>query len=211
MTTWKSERPRTGPETALHVARPRRWPGTMAILILTPAAMAGCSWLAQKQGTLVLLLGAFVAMVVLVIAWTMCGAGPGALVAVSGFAFMLFVGPALDDYVLDQRGLRQDAVIVKIGAYHTRHTRSDGRTCTVVPLDTAEAGSRFYDVDGTDGCGDELKTGQRVMLVTDPQDWLAPRLGTDVTGVSPSQVWISGGLLVLLEAFILYGRLRRRA
>ncbi|MGW2900787.1 hypothetical protein ACWDAO_41040 [Streptomyces sp. NPDC001212] len=183
----------------------------MAILILTPAAMAGCSWLAQKQGTLVLLLGAFVAMVVLVIAWTMCGAGPGALVAVSGFAFMLFVGPALDDYVLDQRGLRQDAVIVKIGAYHTRHTRSDGRTCTVVPLDTVEAGSRFYDVDGTDGCGDELKTGQRVMLVTDPQDWLAPRLGTDVTGVSPSQVWISGGLLVLMEAFILHGRLRRRA
>ncbi|MFJ6563430.1 hypothetical protein ACIQMV_26910 [Streptomyces sp. NPDC091412] len=211
MTTWKSERPATGTETALHVARPRRWPGTVAVLVLTPAVMVGCSWLAQKQGTLVLLLGAFLAMLVLVTAWTMCGAGPGALVAASGFAFMLFVGPALGDYVLDQRGLRKDAVIVETGIYRTRHTRADGRTCTVVPLDTAEAGSRSYDVDGTDGCGEELKTGQRVTVVTDPQGWLAPRMNTEVTGVSPSQVWVSGGLLVSMEAFILYGRLRRRA
>ncbi|MFD5472418.1 hypothetical protein [Streptomyces sp. NPDC127105] len=180
-------------------------------MIATPAAIAGCSWLAQKQGTLVLLLGSLLGMLIMVIAWTMCGAGPGALVAVSGFAFMLFVGPALDDYVLDQRGLRQDAVVVDTGTYHTKHTRADGRTCTVVPLDTAKAASRSYDVDGTDGCGEGLKTGQRVTLVTDPRDWLAPRMGTDVTGVSPSQVWISSGLLVLMEAFILYGRLRRRA
>ncbi|MFB7459821.1 hypothetical protein [Streptomyces sp. NPDC056188] len=211
MTTWKSEPATTGPETTPRMARPRRWPGTLATLIVAPAAIAGCSWLAQKQGTLALLLGAFLGMLVMVIAWVMCGAWPGALVAVSGFAFMLFVGPALDDYVLNQRGLRQDAVVVDTGTYRTKHTRADGRTCTVVPLDTAKAGSRSYDVDGTDGCGEGLKTGQRVTLVTDPRDWLAPRMGTDVTGVSPSQVWISGGLLVLMEAFILYGRLRRRA
>ncbi|MGW5127682.1 hypothetical protein ACWEQ7_27280 [Streptomyces sp. NPDC004069] len=133
------------------------------------------------------------------------------MLLLSGFAFMLFVGPALDDYVLNQRGLRRDAVIVKIGTYHTRHTRADGRTCTVVPLDTAEAGSRSYDVDGTDGCREGLRTGQSVMLVTDPQDWLAPRMSTEVSGVSASQGWISGGLLVLMEALILYGRLRWRA
>ncbi|MEV0981300.1 hypothetical protein [Streptomyces sp. NPDC049915] len=186
--------------------RSRRWPGTVGTLVVTPLALTGCAWLAQRQGTFLVVIGALLSLLVLVVAWAMCGAGPGTFVAVLGFAFGLFWGPAMNDYVLDHRGVRHDAVVVDTSSYHRKH--GEGRTCSVVPTDTAQRLS--YDVDGTDGCADGLGRGSRVTLVVDPEGWLAPRLGTEVGGVAPYLVWTSAALFAGMEAFILYGRLRRR-
>jgi hypothetical protein len=194
------------PHAAIGKKPLRRWPATVGTLLITPLAMTGCAWLAQRQGTLVLLLGAVLGMLVMVAAWALCGAGPGAFVAVFGFAFMLFVGPAMNDYVIDDRGVRHDAVIGDTSTYYRKH--GDGRTCTVVLTDTAKP--RAYDVDGIDGCDEEFESGQRVTLVLDPKGWLTPRLSSQVNGVPPYLLWTSAGLLAAMEASVLYGRLRRR-
>lgn len=185
---------------------PRRWPGTVAVLVLTPLALTGCAWLAQREGTVVMLAGAFLTLLVLVVAWVMCGAGPGTFVAVLGFAFSLFWGPAMNDYVIDHRGVRHHAVVTGTSTYYTKH--GDGRTCTVAPTDTARR--LAYDIDGTQGCADGLRRGSRVTLVVDPEGWLAPRLGSEVHGVAPYLVWTSAGVFAGMEAFIVYGRARRR-
>ncbi|MCX4882787.1 hypothetical protein [Streptomyces sp. NBC_00847] len=184
----------------------RRWPGTIGTFLVTPVALTGCAWLAQRQGTPVLLLGAFLAMVVLLGAWVMCGVGPGLGVAVSGFAFMLFVGPAMNDYVIDHRGVRHEAVVADTGSYYRKH--GDGRTCRVVLTDTPKSSS--YEVDDMTGCDDGLKPGRQVTLVADPDGWLVPRLSSEVDGVAPWLIRTCAGLLTMMEAFVLYGRLRRR-
>ncbi|MFE1295326.1 hypothetical protein ACFW6K_07960 [Streptomyces sp. NPDC058733] len=186
--------------------RPRYRTGTAALLVLVPVVLTACAWLAQGQGTLPLLTGAFLALLVLVVAWAMCGAGPGAFVAVLGFALSMFWGPAMNDYVLDHRGVRHDAVVTDTGTYYSKH--GDGRTCTVVPTDTARHPA--YDIDAAQGCTEGLRRGSRVTLVVDPEGWLAPRLDSEVTGVAPYLTWTSAGLFAGMEAFILYGRLRRR-
>jgi hypothetical protein len=186
--------------------RPRHWPGTIGTLLVTPVVLTGCAWLAQRQGTLVLILGAFLAMAVLFTAWVMCGAGPGLGVAVFGFAFMLFVGPAMNDYGIDHRGVRHAAVVAETGSYYRKH--GDGRTCTVVLTDTPK--HIAYEVDDTTGCDEDLKPGRRVTLVVDPEGWLVPRLSAEVNGVAPWLIRTCAGLLAVMEAFVLYGRLRRR-
>ncbi|MFF9811364.1 hypothetical protein ACF1G5_40865 [Streptomyces coeruleorubidus] len=127
-------------------------------------------WLAQHQGALVLA-GGFLAMLVLALAWAMCGAGPGACVAVFGFAFMLLVGLAIGDYVIDDHAVRHGAVIGDVSTYRKKH--GDGRACTVVTADTAKPGA--YEVDDLDGCDDDLREGQSVTLVVDPEGWLKSR------------------------------------
>ncbi|MGY6024993.1 hypothetical protein [Streptomyces spinosirectus] len=197
----------TKPEgAAVREGGARRWPGIVGTLVVMPVALTGCAWLAQRQGTLVLLLGAFLAMIVLLGAWVMCGVGPGLGVAVSGFAFMLFVGPAMNDYVIDHRGVRHTAVVADTGSYYRKH--GDGRTCEVVPTDTRKPGS--YEIDDTTGCDEDLKPGSQVALVVDPEGWLVPRLSSEVDGLAPWLVRTCAGLFVAMEAFVLYGRLRRR-
>ncbi|MGW7818687.1 hypothetical protein ACWGLF_11220 [Streptomyces puniciscabiei] len=84
----------TGPVASeLGAGRSHDRPGTLLLILLVPPAMIGCAWLAQRQGTLLLLTGCFLGMRVLLAAWAMCGVGAGMGVAVSRFAFMLFVGP----------------------------------------------------------------------------------------------------------------------
>ncbi|MYS93427.1 MULTISPECIES: hypothetical protein [Streptomyces] len=183
----------------------RRRLGTLGVLVFLPLALTGCAWLAQHQGPL-MLAGAILAMLSLVVAWAMCGAGPGACVAVSGFAFMLFVGPAMGDYLLNHRGVRHGAVIGDVSTYWKKH--GDGRACTVVTTDTDK--SDAYEVDDPDGCEGDLREGQDVTLVVDPEGWLKPRLSSRVNGVAPYLVWTSAGLLTATEGFVLYGRLRRR-
>ncbi|MER7841355.1 hypothetical protein ABTY98_37105 [Streptomyces sp. NPDC096040] len=195
----------TPTETAVPPRRARRWPGTVGTVVVTPLALTGCAWLAQHQGTLVMLLGAVLALLVLVLAWSMCGVGPGLGMAVSGFAFMLFVGPAMNDYAIDQRGVRHAAVIADTGTYYSKH--GDGRTCRVVLTDTPKHSS--YEVDDTTGCDDDLKPGRRATLVVDPEGWLDPRLSGEVNGVAPWLIRTCAGLLAVMEAFVLYGRLRR--
>lgn len=182
-----------------------RGPGTLGVLVFLPLALTGCGWLAQHQGPL-MLAGAFLAVLSLVVAWIMCGAGPGACVAVFGFAFMLFVGPAMGDYVINQRGVRHGAVVGDVSTYWKKH--GDGRACTVVTTDTAKPDA--YEVDDPDGCDDDLREGQSVTLVLDPEGWLKPRLSSSVNGVAPYLVWTSAGLLTATEGSVLYGRLRRR-
>ncbi|MCX4724649.1 hypothetical protein [Streptomyces sp. NBC_01306] len=179
----------------------------MGTMILGPLALAGCGWLAQRQGTLVMLLSAFLAMIVLCIAWAMCGAGPGACVAALGFALMLFLGPALNDYVMGQRGVRHDAVISGVDSYHRKHG-DDGYTCGVKRIDVAR--SAVYSVDDDSGCSKNSRPGQRVTLVEDPTGWLYPRLAGSVNGLSAGMLWTCAGLCAGMESFMLYGRLRRR-
>ncbi|MFJ8715110.1 hypothetical protein ACIRD9_18285 [Streptomyces violaceus] len=183
----------------------RRWPGTVGALVLAPLAMIGCAWLAQRQDALVVL-GAVLALLVLVIAWVMCGAGPGACVAVFGFAFMLFVGSAMGDYVINDRGVRHDAVIGDVSTYWRKH--GDGRACTAVTTDMAKP--RAYEVDDPDGCDGDLAEGQSVTLVIDPEGWLKPRLSRHVNGVAPYLAWTSVGLLAAMASAVLYGRHWRR-
>ncbi|GHG62194.1 hypothetical protein GCM10018779_30690 [Streptomyces griseocarneus] len=176
--------------------------------MLTPLAVAGCGWLNQSRGVLLLLVSAFLLLLVLVVAGAMCGpgAGPGTCVAILGFALGLFVGPALDDYVLDQRGTRYEAVIADVETYHRKH--GEGRTCSVARSDSGR--TLTYEVGDSSGCDNTVKPAQHVTLVVDPEDWLPPRLGTDVNGLSSGHAWTCGGLLAAMEACILYGRLRRR-
>ncbi|WP_371536138.1 hypothetical protein OG210_11335 [Streptomyces sp. NBC_00466] len=127
--------------------------------------------------------------------------------AALGFALTLFVGPALDDYVMLQRGDRHDAVISGVDSYHRRHG-ADGHTCAVRRTDVAR--SAVYSVDDQSGCSGSSFPGDRVTLVDDPAGWLLPRLAGSVNGPSTASVWTCAGLLVAMEAFMLYGRLRRR-
>ncbi|MFJ4921408.1 hypothetical protein [Streptomyces sp. NPDC088725] len=185
---------------------PRRWPGTAGALVLTPLVMVACGWLAQRQGTLLVLLATFLALVVLFVVWAMCGAGLGACVAALGFALMLFTGPALNDYVLGQRGVHYEGVITGTHGYYRKH--GEGLTCYVVRTDVAK--SPKYSLGDSDGCDKSLRPGRRVVLVTDPDGWLAPRLSGSVNGLSSGMAWTCAGLFAAMEAFILYGRLRRR-
>ncbi|GHC57937.1 hypothetical protein GCM10010507_38340 [Streptomyces cinnamoneus] len=185
----------------------RRWPVTLGLVVLTPLILAGCGWLNQGGSTLLLMGSVVVLMLVLVVAGALCGAGPGTCVAVLGFTFALFVGPALDDYVLDQRGTRYEAVIADISSYHRRH--GTGHTCTVIRSDSGR--NLTYRIDDSQGCDEDFEPGRHVTLVVDPEDWLATRLSNDVNGLSSGHAWTVGGLLAAMDAFILYGRLRRRA
>ncbi|MFJ8384965.1 hypothetical protein ACIQ9Q_10690 [Streptomyces sp. NPDC094438] len=176
-------------------------------MLLVPFALAGCGWLAQTQGTLTLSVSVVLLLVVLIGAWVMCGPGPGACVVALAFCAALFIGPALNDHMLDQRGVRYPAVIADVQSFYRKH--GDGRTCKVVRTDVVE--SAVYSVgDMGDGCEDNVREGQHVTLVVDPQGRLSPRLSGSVNGASGALLWTCGGLLAAMEAFILYGRLRRR-
>ncbi|WP_217140658.1 hypothetical protein [Streptomyces sp. AC627_RSS907] len=180
--------------------------GTVWVLIGTPLVLVGCGWLAQKEGLLWMLLATVLVLAVLGTAWVMCGAGPGTGVAVCGFAFLLFVGPALGDYVLQDRGVRHDALVVDVSTYRGKSGR-ERAVCTVVL--TGAGRGRTVEVGDTGGCVDDFERGRRVTLVDDPDGWLTPRLGSEVKGVEPYQGWTLAGLLVAMEACALHGRLRR--
>ncbi|MGW7818688.1 hypothetical protein ACWGLF_11225 [Streptomyces puniciscabiei] len=111
----------------------------------------------------------------------------------------------MNDYVIDHRGVRHDAVIAGTGTYHKR--QGEGSMCAVALADTPEHPS--YDMSDTTGCTG-LRTGDRVTIVVDAEGWLARRLSIEVTGVAPWLVRTCAGLLSAVEAFVLYGRLRRR-
>ncbi|WP_159395451.1 hypothetical protein [Streptomyces albireticuli] len=183
-----------------------RWPFTLGLVVLTPLILAGCGWLNQGGSGLLTAAGVVVVLPLLVVAGALCGAGPGTCVAILGFAFVLFVGPAMDDYVLDRRGTRYEAVIADTSSYHRKH--GAGHTCTVVRSDAGR--SLTYKIDDSDGCQEDFEPGRRVTLVVDPEDWLATRLSNNVNGLSSGMAWTCGGLLAAMEALILYGRLRRR-
>ncbi|WP_406137409.1 hypothetical protein [Streptomyces sp. NBC_01089] len=176
-------------------------------MVLGPLVIAGCGWLAQRQGTWTMLLSALLVMIALCTAWAMCGAGPGACVAALGFALMLFLGPALNDYVMEHRGVRHEAVLSDVDSYYRKHG-GDGHTCEVKSTDVAR--SAVYSVGDDSGCSRKSRPGQRVTLVEDPAGWLNPRLASSVDGPSTGSVWTCAGLLVAMEAFMLYGRVRRR-
>ncbi len=201
---------RTAPGAPIATGRPagggRRLIVTVLTVVLTPLLLAGCGWLGQHPGSLALTLSIVPLLIVLCVAWALCGAGPGAGVAAFGFALALFVGPAMNDYVMEQRGERHPAKIADVEAYHLKH--SEGHTCSVVRTDLAH--SPTYTVEDTEGCEKDMRPGQSVTLVADPQGWLGSRLSTDVHGVSAAMLWTCGGLLAGMEALVLYGRLRRR-
>ncbi|WP_413799853.1 hypothetical protein [Streptomyces iranensis] len=146
-------------------------------------------------------------MVVLITAWAMCGAGPGTLVAVSGFALTLFAGPTLGQYVMEQRGVEHHAIIAKVESTHSRH--GNKWLCTAV---RAEDGKRvFYTLSEETGCKQDFKPFHKVTVVEDPSGWLDPRLNTTLSGTPAWVLWLSAGTLALMEIFILFGRLRRHA
>ncbi|MFE9539195.1 hypothetical protein [Streptomyces sp. NPDC006691] len=200
----------TAPGAPIATGRPagggRRLIVTVLTVVLTPLLLAGCGWLGQHPGSLALTLSIVPLLIVLCVAWALCGAGPGAGVAAFGFALALFVGPAMNDYVMEQRGERHPAKIADVEAYHLKH--SEGHTCSVVRTDLAH--SPTYTVEDTEGCEKDMRPGQSVTLVADPEGWLGSRLSTDVHGVSAAMLWTCGGLLGGMEALVLYGRLRRR-
>ncbi|ANB07856.1 hypothetical protein SAM40697_3898 [Streptomyces ambofaciens] len=186
----------------------RWWPGTLWVLVGTPLALAGCGWLGQDAGLLSTLLGVVVALLVLATAWILCGAKAGAGVAVLGFAFLLFVGPALGDHAMKERGVRHDdAVITEVSTY--RGKGGERRPVCTVALTDTERG-RTVEVGDTGGCEPDFTPGTHVTLVDDPEGHLAPRLSDKAEGVAPYLLWTLAGLLTALETCALYGRLRRR-
>ncbi|KAB7837248.1 hypothetical protein [Streptomyces mobaraensis] len=186
---------------------PRRWPVTLGLVVLTPLILTGCGWLNQGGSGLYTAIAVVITLALLVVAGALCGAGPGTGVAILGFAFVLFVGPALDDYVLDRRGTRHEAVVTANTGFHRKH--DTGHTCTVVRSDGGR--TRTYEIGDSQGCEATFAPGRRVTLVVDPEDWLATRLGNETHGLSSGMAWTCGGLLAAMEALILYGRLRRKA
>ncbi|MCX4549024.1 hypothetical protein OG204_21895 [Streptomyces sp. NBC_01387] len=194
--------------TPIPVERPRRWPGTIGTLVLAPLLL-GCAWLAQRQGTSAMLLAVFLALIVLCTAWAMCGAGPGVCAATLGFVLLLFAGPALNDFVMNRRGVHHEGLMAGVASYHRKHGDA-GHTCQVVRIDPVTGKPRTYSVDDSSGCSGSSKTGQRVILVEDPTGWLVPRLDSSVHGLSSGLAWTCGSLFAGMEAFVLYGRLRRR-
>ncbi|MCQ8769201.1 hypothetical protein [Streptomyces telluris] len=174
----------------------------------TPLVVMGCAWLIQSDSLLWIAVAVCVLLPALVVAGAMCGpgAGPGTCVAILGFALLLFVGPAMNDYVLDRRGDRQEGVVTSIEGYHKKH--GDGRECSVEG--THSGRTHTYEVNDTVGCGEGMERGQRVTLVVDPDGWLTTRLSNAVHGLSTGMAWTCGGLLAAMEASILYGRMRRR-
>ncbi|WP_395575338.1 hypothetical protein [Streptomyces sp. BK79] len=185
----------------------RWWSATLWVLIGTPLTLAGCGWLAQDSGLFSTLAGAFVALAVLAAAWILCGAKAGAGVAVLGFAFLLFVGPALGDHVMKERGVRQDALVAEVSTY--RGKGGERRPVCEVVLTGVDRG-RTVEVGDVGGCERGFAPGTRVTLVEDPAGWLTPRLSGRTTGVAPYLMWTLAGLLVAMESCALYGRLRRR-
>ncbi|MGI5393458.1 hypothetical protein [Streptomyces sp. CA-251251] len=201
----------TAPAGAAPPARgPRRrwWPATLWVTLGTPPALAGCGWLGQDSGLLATLLGVVVALLVLAVAWILCGAKAGAGVAVFGFAFLLFVGPALGDHAMQERGVRhEDAVITDVSTY--RGKGGERRpVCTIALTDTDRV--RTVEVGDTGGCARDFTPGTHVTLVDDPEGHLAPRLADETDGVAPYLLWTLAGLLTALETCAVLGRLRRR-
>ncbi|MFE5867370.1 hypothetical protein ACFQ6V_01820 [Streptomyces roseifaciens] len=176
-------------------------------MLLTPVLLAAVSWLNPPDDTLLLFAGFALTVIILIAAWCMCGPGPGAGMAALGFFFVLFTGPALDDYVLGQRGTVHEALVGDVSTYTRKHS-NEGRTCSVVWSASGE--TYRAEVGDRRGCDESVRQGDKATIVTDPEDWLRPRLGGDAPGLSSGTAWTCGGLLAGMEAFILYGRLRRR-
>ncbi|MGK5730642.1 hypothetical protein ACSNOG_13945 [Streptomyces sp. URMC 124] len=177
-------------------------------MVATPAVVMGGAWLVQSDSLLWIAVATCVVLAALLVAGALCGpgAGPGTCVVVLGFAFCLFVGPAMNDFVLDRRGDRYEGVITDVEGYYKKH--GDGRTCSVAR--TGSGRKRTYEVNDTAGCDEGFAPGRSVTLVVDPGGWLPTRLDNAVHGLSSGMAWTCGGLLAAMEAFILYGRTRRR-
>ncbi|MEV8530425.1 hypothetical protein [Streptomyces sp. NPDC051211] len=173
---------------------------TLALLVLTPLLIAFSGWLAQPLNVLWLALATVLSLVVLCTAWALCGAGPGACVAVTGFALMLFLGPTLDEIVIEQRGVRHQGMIVDVDRYK-RTSRPTRHTCQVATVHAGRIGV---------SCTQHHRVDDLVAVVVDPEDWLPARLAEKADGPSTATLWTCAGLFAALEAFILWGRLRRR-
>ncbi|MER5934157.1 hypothetical protein [Streptomyces sp. NPDC002054] len=186
--------------------KPKRMSVTVALLVLTPLLIALSGWLVQPLGLGWLVLGTLLSFVVLCTAWALCGAWPGACVAVSGFALMLFLGPSLDEAVLEERGVRYEALVVDTDS-HKRTSRPTKYWCRVGIPPEAGAKVRFHDV----SCAAGHRVDDWVTVVVDPEDWLATRLAENAHGPYTGVLWTCAGLFVALESSILWGRLRRRA
>ncbi|QES49565.1 hypothetical protein DEJ50_18910 [Streptomyces venezuelae] len=185
--------------------KPKRKSVTAALLVLTPLLIACSGWLVQPLGLGWLALGTLLSMVVLCTAWALCGAWPGTCVAVSGFALMLFLGPSLDEAVIEHRGVRYEALVVDTET-HKRTSRPRQYWCRVGIAPDAGAKVRFHDV----SCGKDHRVDDWVTVVVDPEDWLATRLAERSHGPSTGVLWTCAGLFLALEGSILWGRLRRR-
>lgn len=176
---------------------------TIMTVILVPILLVGCAWMAQNP--YLEMIGVFLAILVICTAWALCGAGPGTFVSISAFAFLLFVGPALHDLSMEKSGVKTPAILANIE--HENNKKGADWNCTVV---TTDAKPIRYTMTEATGCWDNLKVGQKLNVVTDPSGWLRPMLATKLDGSVPQQIWTSVGIGILMEIFILYGRLRKR-
>ncbi len=176
---------------------------TICTVILVPFLLIGCAWLAQHPTFDII--GVFLALLIICIAWALSGAGPGTFVSISAFAFLLFIGPALHDLSMEKSGVQYSATLVNIA--HENNKKGADWNCTVV---TTNGKPIRYTMTEATGCWENLKEGQKINVVVDPSGWLRPMLATDLDGSASQQVWISVGIGLVMEVFILYGRLRRR-
>ncbi|ESP98533.1 Hypothetical protein B591_18164 [Streptomyces sp. GBA 94-10 4N24] len=204
-----------GPDVAYHATprkpeKPRRpWRATFVVALLLPPVLLGSGWLAQSESTLLLLLGVIVAMAALLVSWAYAGAGPGTFVALFGLAFLLFVGPATGEAVLDRHGVRTPAVVAGFGEMSPRYDRA--RTCKLVweDRDTGELGR--VETGGLSACTDDIEAGDQAVVVVDRTGWQFPRMADDVKSPSTTTWAITGGLFVAMELMFLWGRARKFA
>ncbi|WP_406496463.1 hypothetical protein OG936_20330 [Streptomyces sp. NBC_00846] len=176
--------------------------------VLLPGLMilgAGIAQWVMWAGVVVMLAAVAVAACLIGGVWDRAGAA--ALASVSGFALMLFAGPAMYEVYMKTAGDPVAAVVTEV-------TDEDNRQgadwfCTV---EEVGGDHKEYEVSEQQNCFGQAKVGDRVEIRKDPLGLLAPRLpdSPDQRNSTESTVDITAGLLLLTAVSVFYGGQRRR-
>lgn len=205
--------PGGAPEAAVRgprrpAAGPRKLFGSLMWAVLLPALMvlgAGLANWVMWAGVVVML--AVVAFAGCLVGGVWSRAGAATLVCVSGFALMLFAGPALYDVYMKTAGDPVAAVVTEL----TDDNDGQGSDwhCAV-----AEAGGdrKKYELSQQQNCFGGVEAGERIEIREDPLGLFPPRM-PDGPGHSDAEISaeIAAGLLLLTAGTVFYGGQRRRS
>ncbi|MGN5634157.1 hypothetical protein [Streptomyces sp. AC154] len=181
--------------------------GSLMWAVLLPALMvlgaALANWVMWAGVVVMLAVAAFAACLIGGV-WSRAGAAT--LVCVSGFALMLFAGPALYDVYMKTAGDPVAAVVTDV----TEDNDGEGSDwhCRV-----AEDGGDHeeHELSQQQNCFGGVKTGEHVEIRKDPLGLFEPRM-PDGPGHSDAKISaeIAAGLLLLTSGTVFYGSRRRR-
>lgn len=189
------------------ISGPRKLFNSLMWAVLLPGLMI----LGTAVSQWVLLAGVFVMLAVVVVAACLIGGGwsrggAATLACVSGFALMLFAGPALYDVYMKTAGDPVAAVVTDVT------DDGDGKGadwyCTV---EETGGDHEEHELSQQQNCFGQAKAGGRVEIREDPLGVLQPRLpdGPDHSDTG-TNAEISAGLLLLTSATVFCAGQRRR-